>query len=81
MSRHYHITLDHETLQKLIVALQVATLVGEIPAEFDEEYYLEANDDVRAAVEDRLFRSGYEHYLSLGRYQSRPVIRPKDNKP
>jgi hypothetical protein len=73
---HYTITLNKETLEQLRIALQVAMLVGEIPKDFDEEYYLEANDDVRAAVEDRLFRSGYEHYLSLGRYQGRPCNRP-----
>ena len=41
--------------------------------EFREELYLKANPDVRAAVADLAFESGYEHWLRSGRAEGRPL--------
>ena len=40
-------------------------------AQFDERWYLDANPDVRAAVEKGLFASGLEHYRSHGMREGR----------
>jgi predicted SAM-dependent methyltransferase len=40
---------------------------------FDEKSYLQANVDVRAAVEARQFSSGKEHYLKFGYSEGRPL--------
>ena len=75
----YTIKLDKDTLQQLRLALEVALLdtdTGhEVPLAFDESYYLEANPDVRAAVADKIFRSGYEHYMRHGRAEGRRATR------
>lgn len=42
-------------------------------AAFREEWYLRANPDVRAAVAELRFRSGYEHWLRHGRAEGRPL--------
>ena len=80
MSR-YTISIDKETLEQLRIALQVAlpiinTPPPEVPLAFDEVYYLSANPDVRAAVEDKIFRSGYEHYIKHGKDEGRSPTRP-----
>jgi GSCFA family len=40
---------------------------------FREGMYLKANLDVRAAVAEQRFRSGYEHWLRYGRSEGRPL--------
>jgi hypothetical protein len=84
----YTIKLDRETLENLRVALEVALVATSpgVPLAFDEAYYLEINPDVRAAVEDRIFRSGYEHYQRHGKAEmligkrspliTRPAVAP-----
>lgn len=73
----YIIKLDSETMKQLRVALEVALPDSgqEVPLAFDEAYYLEANPDVRAAVEDKIFRSGYEHYTKHGKAEGRSPTR------
>lgn len=39
---------------------------------FDEEAYLAANADVRAAVRNGTFQSGFQHYMQYGKYENRP---------
>lgn len=41
--------------------------------EFREGWYLMANPDVRAAVAEQRFRSGYQHWLQRGRSEGRPL--------
>jgi len=74
----YTIKLDSETLENLRVALEVALVATSpaVPMAFDEAFYLEANPDVRAAVEDKIFRSGYEHYVRHGKAEGRLPTRP-----
>lgn len=43
--------------------------------EFDEVEYLKANPDVRIAVADSVFQSGYEHWTLHGRAERRPLRR------
>jgi hypothetical protein len=43
-----------------------------IPPDFDEQGYLALNQDVAAACGKGMFRTGYEHYLLLGRKENRP---------
>jgi hypothetical protein len=73
----YTINLDKETLQQLRLALEVALLDdGTVyPLAFDEAYYLESNPDVRAAVDDKIFRSGHEHYERHGKAEGRRPTR------
>lgn len=40
-------------------------------AEYSEEYYLEKNPDVRTAVNEGHFRSGYAHFKALGKSEGR----------
>lgn len=45
---------------------------GEVSAEdFDETQYLQMNQDVRSAVSNGAFSSGYQHYLCFGRFEGR----------
>lgn len=45
---------------------------GEVSAEdFDEVRYLQLNDDVRQAVRNGSFSSGYQHYVLFGRLEGR----------
>ena len=39
---------------------------------FDEEFYLAANPDVRNAVENQSFESGWHHYRAYGCHEQRP---------
>lgn len=39
---------------------------------WDEDAYLAANPDVKAAVERGLVRDGYHHFLLLGRFRGNP---------
>ena len=43
----------------------------DIPADFDEDAYLFLNPDVAEAVSKGLFKSGYQHWISLGRAEGR----------
>lgn len=65
-----NVVVDRETLIQLRHAIDLALGTDggpEVPLAFDEVYYLESNPDVRAAVEDKIFRSGYEHYIRHGK--------------
>lgn len=45
---------------------------GEVSAEnFDEFQYLQSNHDVKAAISNGTFSSGYQHYLFYGRFEGR----------
>lgn len=46
-----------------------------IPPDFDENLYLQQNPDVAAVVQKGQISSGYEHYVSYGRRESR--MRPR----
>jgi hypothetical protein len=76
MGSLYTIVLDETTLDAMRIALGVALKRDEVPLHFDEQYYLEANPDVKAAVEDRVYRSGFEHYERHGRAEGRNPTRP-----
>jgi hypothetical protein len=41
------------------------------PADFDEAYYLANNADVKAAVDQGIFSSGYDHYTQAGQGEGR----------
>ncbi len=41
--------------------------------EFNESVYLKINRDVAAAVQNKQFASGYEHYVKIGRLEGRPT--------
>ncbi len=70
--------------------LKAATLVAEPPAgeDFDEAWYLQTYPDVAAAVARGGWKSGYQHFASVGRERGRlgsakhgPVPRPRDGAP
>lgn len=42
--------------------------------DFDEEAYLANNTDVRIAVNQGYFRSGYQHYTQYGKHENRPGV-------
>ena len=45
--------------------------------DFDEDLYLAVNDDVRMAVANGGFKSGYEHWLMSGKEEEALGKRPK----
>lgn len=45
--------------------------------DFDEDLYLAVNDDVRMAVANGGFKSGYEHWLMYGKEEEALGKRPK----
>ncbi|MCE4057804.1 radical SAM protein [Pseudomonas sp. Au-Pse12] len=52
--------------------------------DFDEQQYLQSNQDVKAAISNGAFSSGYQHYLFYGRYEGRtgassPLARKDSN--
>ncbi len=47
------------------------TKIQENGIEFDETFYLESNPDVKVAVANGFFKSGYDHYLQFGRHEKR----------
>jgi hypothetical protein len=47
---------------------------GIVEAAFDEEAYLAAHADVRAAVESGVVTSGLEHFLAYGQRENRPIV-------
>lgn len=66
--------LDFERLasEGLAVDSQQLGRAGEVSAEnFDEAQCLRLNDDVRVAVSQGAFNSGYQHYLLCGRLEGR----------
>jgi len=52
------------------------TSVAKISArdQFDEETYLNSNSDVRTAVRNGVFPSGYDHYIRYGKIENRPGV-------
>lgn len=38
---------------------------------FDEQYYLTQNPDVKSLVEQGILSSGFEHYIEVGQFQQR----------
>jgi len=42
---------------------------------FDEKMYLECNPDVRRAVASGQFKSGFEHFVTFGRFENRSGVR------
>jgi hypothetical protein len=50
------------------------------PEFFPEKSYLKFNPDVKKAVENNLFSSGYEHYFFHGRYEKRRVFEGNFNE-
>lgn len=66
--------VDFERLGSQGLAIDSLQLgrAGEVSAEdFDEAQYLRLNDDVRVAVSNGSFSSGYQHYLLCGRLEGR----------
>jgi|JFJP01.1.fsa_nt_gi 2-polyprenyl-3-methyl-5-hydroxy-6-metoxy-1,4-benzoquinol methylase len=51
-----------------------------LSGDFDEGLYLQINEDVRIAVEDGLYKSGYHHWLKYGRNEERLGNRPRYSK-
>jgi hypothetical protein len=45
--------------------------------EFDEEWYLQQNQDVALAVREGRCKSGLAHYTAHGRNEGRPPVPPK----
>jgi len=48
-----------------------------IPEDFDEEYYLIMNPDVKLAISNGDFKSGKEHFLKFGHKENRSIHLPK----
>ncbi|WP_434597746.1 radical SAM protein [Pseudomonas sp. R4-83] len=66
--------IDFERLENLGFPVDSERLgrAGEVSAEnFDEAQYLRLNDDVRLAVSNGAFTSGYQHYVLCGRLEGR----------
>lgn len=66
--------VDFERLnsQGLVIDSLQLGRAGEVSAEdFDEAQYLRLNDDVRVAVSNGSFSSGYQHYVLCGRLEGR----------
>lgn len=66
--------IDFERLENLGFPVDSERLgrAGEVSAEnFDEAQYLRLNDDVRLAVSNGAFSSGYQHYVLCGRLEGR----------
>ncbi|TKJ75252.1 radical SAM protein [Pseudomonas sp. CFBP13508] len=66
--------VDFERLNSQGLAIDSLQLgrAGEVSAEdFDEAQYLRLNDDVRVAVSNGSFSSGYQHYVLCGRLEGR----------
>lgn len=55
--------------------LPVPELVEANEREFDEEGYLEANQDVAEAVRTGTMASGWHHFSVFGRHEHRPMLR------
>ncbi len=53
------------------ISFSNAKKIRENGIEFDEIFYLESNPDVKIAVVNGFFKSGYDHYLQFGRYEQR----------
>lgn len=52
-----------------------------LSGQFDEELYLEVNQDIRIAVEKGIYKSGYQHWLEHGRHEERLGKRSRYTKP
>jgi hypothetical protein len=59
--------MTHEAIKRqLDEAPRFARNLGELLMEFDEEYYVETNGDVKAAVANSSLGSGRHHYIAHG---------------
>jgi hypothetical protein len=66
------IDFESRNSQGLAVDSQQLGRSGEVSAEnFDEAQYLQLNEDVRVAVSNGGFASGYQHYVLCGRLEGR----------
>lgn len=66
------IDFESRNSQGLAVDSQQLGRSGEVSAEnFDETQYLQLNEDVRVAVSNGGFASGYQHYVLCGRLEGR----------
>ncbi|MGY1891464.1 radical SAM protein [Pseudomonas jessenii] len=66
------IDFEHFASQGLTVDSERLGRAGEVSAEnFDEAQYLRLNDDVRIAISQGSFSSGYQHYVLCGRLEGR----------
>ncbi len=66
------IDFESRSSQGLAVDSQQLGRSGEVSAEnFDEAQYLQLNEDVRVAVSNGGFASGYQHYVLCGRLEGR----------
>ena len=65
--------VEDERLVRELVAVNLRHAGYEIVSaeNFDEGQYLRLNDDVRVAVSQGAFSSGYQHYLLCGRLEGR----------
>jgi glycosyltransferase involved in cell wall biosynthesis len=61
---------------RLISKLRCAFASFDPPPDWDEEGYLLANPDVKAAVERGALRSGFEHWQRRGRLERRNLVPP-----
>lgn len=52
-----------------------------MPADFDEEFYLETHPDVRTAVVRGTVQSGFHHYTLFGRAEGRQLMLARPPKP
>lgn len=51
-----------------------------LSGKFDEELYLQVNEDIRIAVENGVYSSGYQHWLEHGRHEERLGKRSRYSK-
>ncbi|MDZ3826837.1 hypothetical protein [Pseudomonas monsensis] len=66
------IDFEHFASQGLTVDSERLGRAGEVSAaNFDEAQYLRLNDDVRIAISQGSFSSGYQHYVLYGRLEGR----------
>ncbi len=59
---HKNVTISREGIQYFLRLLHHS---------FDDEYYLENNEDVRAACASGAVTSAFEHYIHFGYYEGR----------
>ena len=54
--------------------IQIGARKGNSPhPNFDEEFYLQANEDVRKAMDSGEVQCGYHHFLAFGEAEGRPA--------
>lgn len=50
---------------------KIESMINEMAESFDEDYYLSKNPDVRLAIDQGLYLSGFEHYKKFGAIEGR----------